>query len=217
MKFLLGFCSFLSGVLGIYSFVIFIRIIFSWAVMFVQRNRNYNFNAGYDQPEGPTFVETVDNILGKICDPYLNLFRGARGLRRSAVDFTPLLALVVLNLVKSILSIFSQTGEITIWIIIAVIIDGLWGSFVSLLLFILIVLMIIRLAVGRSNGYRATGAINTIDSILDGPVGFVYKLFYKGKQISDQKLVAVSLAFYGVLLIAGTWLVRLFCNFLITI
>jgi len=217
MKFLLGFCSFLSGVLGIYSFVIFIRIIFSWAVMFVQRNRNYNFNAGYEQQDGPTFVETVDSILGKICDPYLNLFRGARGQRRSSVDFTPLLALVVLNLVKSILSIFSQTGEITIWIIIAVIIDGLWGSFVSLLLFILIILMIIRLAVGRSNGYRATGAINTIDSILDGPVGFVYKLFYKGKQISDQKLVAVSLAFYGVILIAGTWLVRLFCNFLITV
>ena len=217
MKFVLGLCSFLAGLLGIYSFLIFIRIIFSWAVLIIQRNRNYNYNEGTGQQNGQSFVETADSILGKICDPYLNLFRGAKGLRRSAVDFTPLLALVVLNLAKSILRIFSQTGEITIWIIIAVIVDGLWSSFVSLLLFILIVLLIIRLIAGRSSGYRATGAVNTLDSILDGPVGFVYRLFFKGRQISDQKLVAVSLVFYGVLLMAGSWLVRLFCNFLITI
>ena len=96
MKFLLGFCSFLSGVLGIYSFVIFIRIIFSWAVMFVQRNRNYNFNAGYEQQDGPTFVETVDSILGKICDPYLNLFRGLRFLRVGMFDLSPAVALCLL-------------------------------------------------------------------------------------------------------------------------
>ena len=217
MRFILGFCSFLSGMLGIYSFIIFVRIIFSWAVMFIRRNRDWNQSEGYERQQGPTVVESIDNILGKICDPYLNLFRGARGLRRSAVDFTPLLALLVLNLVRSLLSIFAQTGELTVWIVIAVIVDGLWGSFISLLLFILIVLLIIRLGVGRSNSYRATTVVNTLDSILDGPVGFVYRLFFKGKQVRDQKLVAVSLAFYIALLILCSALERMLFNFLLSI
>lgn len=218
MKFFLGLCSFLSAVLGIYSFVIFVRIIVSWVVMFTRRNQGWSVDSGSQGPQqAESIIDTLDRILGRICDPYLNLFRGVKGLRRSAVDFTPLLALVVLNLVRSILSIFAQTGEITVWIIIAILVEGLWSSFFSLLIFILIVLLVVRLIAGRSNGYRANNIINTIDSILDGPVGFVYKLFFRGKQVDDQKIVGVSLVFYVVLLVVLSWLENILFNFLISI
>ena len=38
MRFLQGMCSFIAGILGIYSAVIIIRIIVSWVVLLTRRN-----------------------------------------------------------------------------------------------------------------------------------------------------------------------------------
>ena len=48
-------------------------------------------------------------------------------------------------------------------------------------------------------------------------MGFVYRLFYKGKQVDDQKMVGVSLVFYVVLMVVLSWLENLLFNFLISI
>ena len=97
------------------------------------------------------------------------MFRGVKSLRRSRIDFTPLLALVVLSIVRSLLSMFAQYGKISIWTVIAVIISGLWNSFFSLLLFILIVLLIVRLIVTNKTTTNAYNVINALDPILDSP------------------------------------------------
>ena len=218
MEFLQGLCSFLSGLLGLYSAVIFVRIIVSWILLFSRRNgwRSGNGGYGYNQedPNNPSGIAKVDQILGKICDPFLNMFRGVSSLRRSHIDFTPLLALVVLNIVRSLLSMFATYGKITIWTVIAVVINGLWSSFFSLLLFILIVLLIVRLIAGHNNGTSSLNVINALDPILDSPVGFVYKLFFKGKKVDDQKVVIASLIFYVVLFFLLRWGVSALVNLL---
>jgi len=203
MKALQSICSFLAWALGVYSTIVLIRIIISWVLVLTRRNSWGTYNP--QEQETPSALVQVDRILGKICDPFLNMFRGVKSLRRSNLDFTPVLALVLLNLVRSILSLFSQTTDLTVWTILAIIVNGLWESFLSFLLILLIIILVVRFFIGRSTGAQANDWINMIDPILDGPVGFVYKLFYRKKNVDDQKLVITSIIFYAVLYVALRW------------
>lgn len=216
MEFIQGICSFLAWTLGIYSTVILIRIIVSWILLF-SRQSSWRAGYGYDQEnqDGPGTLFKVDSILGKICDPYLHLFSGVKSLRRSNIDLTPLLALVLLNFIRSVLSMFASVGEISLWTILAILINGIWYSFFTFILVFLIILLIIRLALGQSNAPGASNWINTIDPILNAPVGRVYKLFFKGKQVEDQKIVIASIIFYVVVLLVAKWAVKLLVNFLL--
>ena len=211
MKFVQSMCSFIASILGIYSTVLIIRIIISWFRVLNGRN-------GWrtsDQQASP--LDTIDNILGKICDPYLNLFRGAKGLRRGNMDFTPLLAFVVLNLVRSILSLIGEATSFTLWTILAIIVNGLWSSMFSFLLILLIILLIVRLVVGSSRNPSSNNWINTIDPLIDSPVSFVYRLFYNKRKVEDQKVVITSLIFYVVLYIGLSWGVNALVNLLLSL
>ena len=184
-------CSFVSAVLGIYSTVIFLRIIVSWIVLVKNRG---GWSVNYRENQSGSILDSLDSILGKICDPYLGIFRNVKSLRRSVVDLTPFLALVVLNLVRSVLSLFARSADITVWVVVAIFVQGLWESFFSFLLIILLVILIVRFFVGRSQSPEANNVINVIDPILDGPVGRVYKMFYRRKgSVEDQKLVLSGL------------------------
>ncbi|MBP5553130.1 MAG: YggT family protein, partial [Spirochaetales bacterium] len=156
-----------------------------------------------------------DMVLGKICDPYLHLFSGVKSLRRSSLDLTPVLALVLLNFVRSVLGMFAEIGSLSVWVILAILINALWRSLFSFLLFLLIVLLIVRFFLGRSTSPSASNWINTIDPILDPSVNRVYKLFYKKKQVDDQKIVLVSTIFYVVVLVVTSIAVNKLVDFLV--
>ena len=198
--------------------MIFIRIIVSWILFFIGRRR-WTFNAeGNEQTQGLfNTLSSMDSFLGKICDPYLKLFQGVSSLRRSNLDLTPLLALVILNLVRSFLSAFADMSTFSGGYLLAILVSVVWKNLFSFLLFLLIVVLIIRLILGRSNSPEASSWINnTIDPILNSPVSFVYKLFFRNQKVDDQKLVVASLIFYLVvqvgLGIAVNALVRFLMN-----
>ena len=218
MELLQKICSFLAWILGVYSTVILIRIIVSWILLFARRSswRNGNgFNP--ENPDGPGPLASVDSILGKICDPYLKAFSGVTSLKRSNIDLTPLLALVVLNFVRSVLGMFATVGQLNLWTVLAIFVNGIWYSFFTFILVALIILLIIRLVLGYSNTAETNNWINTIDPILDRPVSRVYKLFFKGKQTDDQKVVIASIIFYVVVLIGLKWAVNLLIKFLLSL
>ena len=219
MEFLRGICSFVSWVLGVYSLIILIRIIISW-ILFFSRSygwRSGNGGYGYNQedPNHPSGLANADMVLGKICDPYLHLFSGVKSLRRSSLDLTPVLALVLLNFVRSVLGMFAEIGSLSVWVILAILINALWRSLFSFLLFLLIVLLLVRFFLGRSTSPSASNWINTIDPILDPSVNRVYKLFYKKKQVDDQKIVLVSTIFYVVVLVVTSIAVNKLVDFLV--
>ena len=112
---------------------------------------------------------------------------------------------------------FASVGKISLWTILAILINGLWYSFFTFILVVLIILLIIRLVLGRSNTPGASNWINTLDPILDAPVGRVYGLFFRGKKPDDQKLVIASLIFYIVILVAAKWAVNMLVNFLLNL
>lgn len=62
-----------------YSMVIFVYVMLSW----------FPVNRG--------ILADVYNILGKLCDPYLNLFRRLVPPLGGMVDITPVIALLVLQ------------------------------------------------------------------------------------------------------------------------
>ena len=214
MRFLQGMCSFIAGILGIYSAVIIIRIIVSWVVLLTRRN---GWTSAQDAPDYTSALSTVDTVLGKICDPYLNLFSGVRSLRKPNIDLTPLLAFVILNLVRSILSMFAQIGGLTLWTLLAIIVDGIWSSLISFLMIVLIILLIVRLIVGSSHNPTSNNWVNFIDPIIDSPVSFVYRLFFGKRKVDDQKVVIASLIFYIILYGLLKWGESALVDFLISL
>ena len=213
MEFVRNVCSILASLIGIYSLIIVVRIIFSWIDNIQRANawRNgYNSYNGYNQQNST--LSSISNFLGKLVDPYLNLFKGITSLRRSHLDLTPLVAIIVLNLFQSIFNIVAVSGRITIGVILALIVNLAWGSFFSYILFFLIVLLVIRYFIGRSNSYKAQSWLNAIDPIINSPVQKVYKIFFAKKgESDDQKVVLVSLVFYIIIFVickfAVSWLV----------
>ena len=211
-------CGFAAMILGLFSTLILIRIIVSWAVL-IKRRGGWGAGAYYngDQGENGSVLESADTILGKLCDPYLNMFKGVKSLRRSALDFTPVLALVILNMVKSILSLISKVQDVTIWLVIAIIIESLWSSLISFLLILLLVVLIVRFFLGKSNSAEVNNIINAIDPILDAPVGRVYKLFFRKSKVDDQKLVLASIIFYAVVYVALKFGIEALVKFLVNL
>ena len=71
-----------------YSFVIVIYVLLSWFPM-------------------GGIIEEIRNALGKICDPFLNLFKRLIPPIGGMVDITPIIALLVLQFgVRFIVSLF---------------------------------------------------------------------------------------------------------------
>lgn len=217
MEFFKGLCSFLAGLLGLYSFLIVVRIILSWIVGFSKMN---GWRSGYPNGsnDGPVGVEKAADAIGRIVDPYLNMFKGLSSLRRSRVDFTPVVALIVLNLVQSLLEMVAQTGKVSIGVLLAIAVQGLWGSLFAYLFVFLIILLVVRYFLGRSPSYQAQNWVNAIDPILDGPVKRVYKLFFNKKaNPDDQKLVLASIVFYLIIFIALKIGVGFLVDFLVSL
>ena len=218
MEALQRLCSLAAWILGVFSTVILIRIIVSWVLLFIRRSR---WRAGYafDQqnPDNPGLLANLDSVLGKICDPYLRIFSGVTSLKRSNIDLTPLLALVLLNFVRSVLSMFATVGHITLWTVLAILVNGLWYSLFTFIFVALIILLIIRLVLGKTNSPGANNWINAIDPILDRPVCRVYRLFFKGKQVDEQKVVIASIIFYVILFLAAKWAIKLLLDFLLSL
>ena len=69
------------GLTNAYTTIIFVYVIMSWI------------------PHTTGILGDVYRVLGKICDPYLNLFRRLIPPIGGMVDITPIIALLVLQLV----------------------------------------------------------------------------------------------------------------------
>jgi len=178
-----GISGFLSGILGIYTLAVWIRLILSWVRNpDIQQSRFYVF-------------------LSRITDPFLNLFRSRR-FRQARVDWSPLFALMTLNMLRSILQLISALGKVTVWMILAVVIQNMWGYIFRYVLIILLIMLIVRWFMGRRFNQGTAAAIETLDRNLNAPVGVVFRLFFSHKNPSDQTLVGASVLFYGAIYLA---------------
>ncbi len=138
------FMQVLAALLSVYMLILFIRILLSW---FQPRS----FGKAYD-------------IIYRITEPYMALFRRLRFLHTGRFDFSPIVAIISLVIVENIFLTLATYGRITFGIILALLVKAAWsaGAFI---IFFYIAVMLIRffsLVIGRnanSPGWHSLDAI----------------------------------------------------------
>ena len=189
--------NFAAKLIGLYSMLIWVRIILSWIRSpQLQSNEVYIF-------------------LCRITDPFLNIFKPKNFVGR--IDFSPLFALMILNTVKTVLEMIYTYNKITLWLVLAVLINNLWAYIFRYIFLIVIIMLVVRIFVSRSTTAQSQMWLNVIDRNLNAPVGVVFRLFYSNKQVSDQTLVIASLIFYGAIYIGLKFGIQALTKFLLTL
>jgi YggT family protein len=174
--------SILSGVLNIFSLLIFIRIILSW----------FGGGGGLGKPF---------HLLCGITDPYLNYFRRFRILRAGGIDFSPIAALAVLSIVNNVVATIARFGRISIGIILALSLGILWSaaSFIAGFLILVLTLRLIAYIIS-ANVY--TPFWQVIDTFA-APVQFrISRIFFRGRIVHYLTGLIISIAFLLILVIA---------------
>ena len=79
------FLAILVRIIDVYTLLIFVYVLMSWL------------------PQKRGVIADIDNVLGKICEPYLGIFRKFIPPIGGVVDISPIIAIVALQLVIRLL------------------------------------------------------------------------------------------------------------------
>lgn len=177
--------AFLARLIGLYSFLIWVRIILSW------------FNP-YPR-EG-----TITWYFSRMIDPYLNLFR-TRKFVVGYFDFSPLLAVGLLAVVQSILNIYATFGMLTLRWIVQMVLSAFWTYALQLLLMILIIMLAIRTigAFTHNPGFSRMGMVT------ENIVHKVQELFFPRRLVKESTVCLISLAIAVLAYFACRYLISL--------
>lgn len=187
----------LAKAVQLYSFLCFFRIILSWI---------------------PNLMYTrIGQILCSITDPFLNIFRKLP-LHIGMIDFSPMIAFLVLSLVNSALSGIARTGTFSVAEFIATTLILLW-EIVSSILGFLIILVIIRLIVliFTRNKIYYNSIWNSIDDFLSRTATRFTKIFTKNKYISYRTNLIIFLIELILVDLAGFFLMNILANLIVRI
>jgi YggT family protein len=183
----------LSTIAGIYSLLIFFRIIFSW------------FNGMI--PGKPV------EFLKKITDPYLDWWRRNLNLKVGFLDFSVVAAIVSLSLIQNILFTLSMSQRMTLGFILAEILLSVWTVFSFIIGFFIVVIIL------RAIGYLANQSIySTFWSVVDSisqPVLYRMNRIFFGDGIGNYfKGIIFSLLLFFLIIFGGRILVNLLAGIL---
>jgi len=164
--------SFLSTLINIYMLLIFIRIILTW------------FN-------GISFGG-FQTILNRITDPYLDWFRRFSFLRIGMLDLSPIIALAFLSLVNRFFVTLAHYGTISFGIILAMILQAVWGA-ISFFLGFLVILLLLRLAayVFRQGNYSPFWRI--IDTYSQPVLHRINRILFRNRIVNFRTGLIVSI------------------------
>jgi YggT family protein len=183
MRFIFGILALITG---IYSCIIFIRIILSWF--------------------GDMVSGRPIEFINMITDPYLNWWRERLHLTFAGFDFSVIPAIVVLSFAQNIFKILSVSEGITLGFMLAQILLTIWSIF-SFILFFFIIMIIIR-AIGHLNNSDVYSPFwGFIDSATQPILYRVNRIFTGDKVGSLLREIILSLIFLVILLVGGNLLV----------
>ncbi len=161
-----------SFLLSIYNIMILVRIITSWM-----------------QPVRPVRSSGLLDIISRLTDPFLNIFRKVKFLRFQRFDFSVLLALMTISILQNILSTYYMTGKMSVGFVLATIVQSLWWSFLSIFLGIIIILLIIRLVLSYKRTPNTIHYTMMLNQWLQKVLDLVHTSIFSGKAVSDRTLL----------------------------
>lgn len=171
----------ISGILTIFMITISVRIIMSWVKL------------GHTSK----FAE----ILGRIVDPYLALFKGLPWLRIGPLDFSPILGIVLVSFFVSVTSELAATGFITGWHILILVIYSLW-SIVRTILTFLIIVFLVRIVTTQIQSLKSHPIITSFDSIIYSISSGILGVFVR-KPVSFVTAMAISVVVLIIIRVGG--------------
>lgn len=186
MELVMSASRFLATAISVYTLLIWVRIMLTWI-----------------QIPGTYFESSpLLRFLASLVDPFLDMFRGIRWMRTRFIDFSPVMALMVLSIFQSIFTLFGVYGTITPQMVASLVVQALWNYILSPLCWFSMVLVGLELIMtyGRP-GARSPFAL-VIDSLSRRFLDFVQHLFFPNRLVGLRRLAWWSFLFY-VLLYAG--------------
>jgi YggT family protein len=191
---LMVFLNLLAAILSIYSILILIRILVSWF-------------SGRDYYSGPV------ELLGRITDPYLNWWRNVLNLHIGFMDFSPIVAIAVLSMLRSIIYSISTYEQITIGIILAIVLASAW-SIVSFILGFFIIVLIIRIFAYLTNRDTFSPFWRVVDSISQPILYKTNRIFFRRKIPSYMRGIIVSTLALALIWVLGGYIMPIFAKLL---
>lgn len=147
---MLAFLKVLNAFLIAYLLLLSLRIIMSWF-------RGSLYGGAWD-------------LLVRLTEPYLALFRGLRLLRQGMFDFTPIAAILALVVLMDIVNALILYGRITLGLVLGSTVGAIWSTVAFILLLFLIV-GIVRLVVLLARRGEGSYFDQALDTILRPVVG----------------------------------------------
>jgi YggT family protein len=193
MNWLSSIMGVLSAVLQVYMLVLVIRIVLTWVSM----DRSL----------------ALVRVLGSVTDPYLNWFRRFKFLRWGNFDFSPVAALIVVNFAASLTKMIGVYGEVTLGIVLAIIVQLVWGA-ASFFFAILGIASLVRLLAVR---FRWGGAAlwSYADALLQPPAYGLGRLLRPKAFMSYTTSLAILAVANIAAWILGRFLIDLLANLLV--
>ena len=167
---LMSIALFLARLLEIYSFIIWIRIIVSWV-------------RPYPRPGSFTYY------MARIVDPYLGLFRSSK-VTIGVLDFSPIIAIGILAVVQSLLSVYGMYGFLTLGIILANIIYAFWSYGLSIFLFFSIIMLIFKTIAAFTHNPMMYG----MSGQFSDPISNMVRKSFSNRIPKDSTVALISLA-----------------------
>jgi YggT family protein len=165
--------GFISTLISLYTLAIVVRIFLSWGGIGAAR-----FGRFYE-------------IITRVTDPYLNIFRGVPGMQRGMFDFSPIIAMITLGIFNNVFRIFADHGKITFGVVLALITQAA-GSVISFFITILIVLLAVRILLEYRRSPNSIQYIAILDSLIAGTTERVHRLLLRGREIPARTLLFYS-------------------------
>ena len=187
--------SIVSFVVSVYALLCFLRILLTWIP-----------SLSYSK---------FSRFLGKICDPYLNIFRGIRWLQLGSFDFSAALGLCILGVLASMLTGFAGKSVITIGFVLQMILQLAWSIVTSIVTF-LIIILVVRLIVlfVRKGQYYSSPILDQIDASISPLVYNIARTFTVGKKVSYTTALIIAIIALIAIIVLGSIAVYLICGIL---
>ena len=180
-----GILRIIQGIISVYMLLIFIRVLLTWF-------------------QGPSLGRPFE-ILSSITDPYINYFRRLKFARIGNMDFSPIIAVMVLIILLQIISSLYMFGKITLGIVLGIIVMAIWSS-ISWILSFFIILIVIRLMAQLFRFDAVSPLLRTVDIIIHPLLEFLQTKLLKGRIISFQNGLLISGGGLFVIAIGGNYL-----------
>ncbi|MDR1618033.1 MAG: YggT family protein [Treponema sp.] len=194
--------KFLAALTGLYTFLIFVRVITSWFAG--SRNGSFGSFGGYGRPL---------ELLRRVTDPYLSWWSRFSFLRAGYLDLSPIAGMAFLSLLRNIFGVAAETGQIRLGIILFIALSSLWSA-LSFVIGFFIVVLVLRLIAFITNRNVYGGFWRVIDTISRPVLYRITRIFFRSRIINYLSGLIISILTLIFLFTAGGIAVRIVFPFL---